>query len=374
MIVRSVILGLLVFLVGVLDAQNVGVGTTTPTHNLHVVGTIRFESLGSIGPAGKAILFTDNQGVVNIVEFTGNPGDVLLGDASWGNLSVLTTVNSQFPIVGDGSTSNPITFASGNNAGQVWIWNGSSWQLVVLGNAVGNAGYDSVCASAAINFIQKWTGTELCNTIIYENGNEVGIGTTTPTARLHIQAPSTYANPLFVIRHDTNSASNPFFIVTKDGRVGVGTNTPVMKFEIDYPTASPAFVVTSDIRLKKDIVPLSREGNVLDKIENLHGVYYYWNETYRSMGKGNDRRQIGLIAQEVMDQFPELVYEWADGSGYYMVDYEKMVPILLEAIKELKSQLDQEQMKNSQLQSRINQLEQEIEEIKNHIKAFSSAE
>ena len=330
---------------------NVGIGTNTPTERLDVAGNLKFS--GSLMPGGNAgspgfVLTSQGPGVAPTWT---DPS--FLGD-NWGT----QVAQTQGPVVGDGTNVNPITFAPGSSVGDVWQWNGTSWQLVQLKNAIGVAGYDSVCSSASSNFIQKWTGTELCNSIIIDNGGEVGIGISSPIARFHVEAPSTYNKALFLIRHDTNSVSNPFFIVTQDGRVGVGTANPVMKFEIDYPVSSPAFVVTSDVRFKEDIRSLGESGSVLERVTRLRGVYYYWNESYRNLGRGDERRHIGLIAQEVVEVFPELVYEWADGSGYYMVDYDGMVPVLLEALKELKVLVDAQQEKIRQLEKRIWEIQQ----------------
>jgi hypothetical protein len=43
-----------------------------------------------------------------------------------------------------------------------------------------------MCVGVSANFVQKWTGTELCNSIIYDDGANVGIGTTMPSQKLHI--------------------------------------------------------------------------------------------------------------------------------------------------------------------------------------------
>ncbi|NPA71396.1 MAG: tail fiber domain-containing protein [Gammaproteobacteria bacterium] len=267
-----------------------------------------------------------------------------VGGDNWGS----QVAQTQAPIVGDGTSSNPIGLQSGTASGDILVWDGSQW--VVQQPSV-STGVAPICSSPTTDYVQKWTGSELCNSLIVDNGSEVGVGVASPVARLHVEAPSTYANALFVVRHDTNSASNPFFIVTRDGRVGVGTANPVMKFEIDYPVSSPAFVVTSDERFKEGIESISEGGSVLERVVRLRGVYYYWNEAYRELGRGDDRRHIGLIAQEVKEEFPELVYEWSDGSGYLMVDYDGMVPVLLEAIKELADLVEAQSQKVDELES-----------------------
>jgi len=93
---------------------------------------------------------------------------------------------------------------------------------------------------------------------------------------------------------------------------------------------------TSDKRYKQQIKPL--EG-VMDKISKLNG-YTYTYKTEEFPAKGFDSRaHIGLIAQELKEVFPELVKE--DAKGYYAVNYEGMIPVLLEAVKSQQKQIDE---------------------------------
>jgi hypothetical protein len=86
----------------------------------------------------------------------------------------------------------------------------------------------------------------------------------------------------------------------------------------------------SDRRLKKNIRPLAGS---LTKIKQLGGVSYFWN------GEGRDStEQIGLIAQDVEQVFPQLVK--TNERGYKSVSYTHMVPVLVEAIKEQQQQID----------------------------------
>lgn len=87
----------------------------------------------------------------------------------------------------------------------------------------------------------------------------------------------------------------------------------------------------SDKRLKKNLVPLQ---NCLQKIKNLRGYTYNWIDTAKDTSQ-----QIGLIAQEVEAEFPQLVK--TDDKGLKSVAYANMVPVLLEAIKEQQKQIDE---------------------------------
>ncbi|NPA34048.1 MAG: C-type lectin domain-containing protein [Chlorobi bacterium] len=181
------------------------------------------------GTSGNPITFASGTAVGQVWKWNGSQW-VLANDSvgdNWGSQVAIT----QGPIVGDGTASNPITFANGSSVGDIWQWDGSSWQLIDLRGAVGNAGYDSVCSSATANYIQKWTGSELCNSILYDNGTNVGIGTVTPQAKFHIQYPMGIIPSYEAIRVDQQGATNPMFVVI-GGKVGIGAGTPLDPLQI----------------------------------------------------------------------------------------------------------------------------------------------
>jgi hypothetical protein len=63
-------------------AQNVGIGTSTPTHTLHVSGgQVRVEGLSG---TGNALVGLDEEGVTYRINFTGSATDLLRGDGTWG--------------------------------------------------------------------------------------------------------------------------------------------------------------------------------------------------------------------------------------------------------------------------------------------------
>jgi len=96
---------------------------------------------------------------------------------------------------------------------------------------------------------------------------------------------------------------------------------------------------TSDGRLKSNIQPIT---NALNKVSSLNGITYAWNETGLSLFDSSislPLREAGIIAQEVNDVLPEVV-TIRDDSGYFAVRYERLIPLLIEAIKELKAEVE----------------------------------
>ena len=90
---------------------------------------------------------------------------------------------------------------------------------------------------------------------------------------------------------------------------------------------------SSDRRLKENIKPIS---NALEKIDKVNGVEFDWKVGFEKSHSytGHD---IGLIAQEVEEVLPDIVVTRDD--GYKAIRYEKMVALLLQAIKELKNEI-----------------------------------
>jgi len=94
----------------------------------------------------------------------------------------------------------------------------------------------------------------------------------------------------------------------------------------------------SDIRLKTSIQQID---NAVAKVCSLSGFTYTHNEIGKKLlgGSGN-RRFAGVSAQAVQDVLPEAVRPAPTDENYLTVQYEKLVPLLIEAIKELKDEID----------------------------------
>ena len=228
------------------------------------------------------------------------------------------------------------------------------------------------------------------------NGN-VGISTTTPITKLQIGDPNSGvatgwastlnyglmigqdSDNLFLGLHDkgadqkqptliwgdnadnyfTFQTNDPSGIVTEririnnDGSMGIGTSSPNEKLSVcgninatGTITASQAISCSSDIRYKKNITPLPN--NVLSNVIKLKAVNYYWKTKEFPDKQFTDTKQIGFIAQDLEKIFPELVF--MDKEGYKSVDYSRLTPLLVEAIKEQQQQI-------KALQEKIERLE-----------------
>ena len=114
-----------------------------------------------------------------------------------------------------------------------------------------------------------------------------------------------------------------------------GTGDPVISLKVTgeiYATSNITAYYSSDITLKDNVRPIE---SAIFKVKQISGVRFDWNEKSSPLQQelGHD---VGLIAQEVEKVLPEVV---SDGE-YKSVAYGNMVGVLIEAIMELKSQLD----------------------------------
>lgn len=123
-----------------------------------------------------------------------------------------------------------------------------------------------------------------------------------------------------------------------DGDVNINGNA--------YYTSST--FISSDKRYKKDVQPI---GNVTEKIKKINSYTYFYKQDEFNEKNFDRDQQIGLIAQELKEVFPQLVKE--DNKGFMAVNYQGMVPVLLEAIKEQQKQIDEKVAVNSDIQKQL---------------------
>ena len=95
---------------------------------------------------------------------------------------------------------------------------------------------------------------------------------------------------------------------------------------------------SSDINLKENILPIE---NALEKLCKIRGVTFDWKDEYLETRDPDlhQKRDTGIIAQEVQEVLPEVVKEKVDGT--LGVRYEKMIGLLVESIKDLKAEVDE---------------------------------
>ena len=180
---------------------------------------------------------------------------------------------------------------------------------------------------------------------IYHNGthsfiDEVGIGS------IFIRT-----NTGLVVQNQTTT-NEPLIYAEVDGRVALyhdgterlrtsngGSGQPDAGVRVTGTMSATADVVAyvSDQRLKENIKPLE---NALEKVLSLSGFTYTFNDVAEKLGFSKEEPQVGVSAQQIQSVLPEAVKPAPVDNNYLTVQYEKIVPLLIEAIKELAEKVE----------------------------------
>jgi hypothetical protein len=329
---------------------NVGIGTTSPTNTLDVLGSTTIRSSGG----GGALNIGTNSGRTEYQYITlgGGTGGTDYGWQVGRSPQTGGVINDGFYIYDIKTNNAPFTIALGGNVGIGTT--GPSEKLHVDGSALitynnsfqstNSVGNKAILArvsptSGIINYAEYATATNLNGFVIgsddarvkgnitgdslefitntstrmtvLSSGN-VGINTTTPGSTLHVVGD----------------------VLIQTGALGVGVNPSATDGRIDAGNDIVAFS-TSDKRLKENITPIA---NALEKVRSLTGVEFDWKEETKSV-HGYEGHDVGVIAQDVQAVLPEAVR--TNETGYLSVRYEKMIALLIEANKELANRVEQ---------------------------------
>ena len=143
------------------------------------------------------------------------------------------------------------------------------------------------------------------------------------------------------------------------GNVGIGTSSPAQKLHVNgLVQASCGVLSCSDARYKKNLSALE---SPLPKIIALQPTYFYWKTEEYAQNNFPEGKQIGIIAQNLEQQFPELVY--TDEEGYKTVDYAKLTAVLVAGMKEQQGMIEALQYKTTQMEN----LAAELEKLKSEL-------
>ena len=257
-----------------------------------------------------------------------------------------------------------------------------------------------------LHFRTKSGGSLNADQLVLDSAGNVGVGTSSPTEKFHTQGNGLFRSQdtkLKVqdtnhstglaeiqvgqsdwygsLRYDTSTdvfsidtynngaatGSGGIHIRHTNGNVGIGTESASYTLHVNGSVAgNSAYVNTSDERFKMNINPISISGkSALDKVLSLNGVYFDWRNNEFPDRHFQEGRDLGVIAQNVQEVFPEAVTTGDD--GYLSVAYAKLVAPLIEAVKELFAEDQKQNREIASLKEKNEKLEKENDQMKNFL-------
>jgi len=204
-------------------------------------------------------------------------------------------------------------------------------QSGLLPSAIANSG--AAYANSAFAAANAATATDAT-----QNTNITNVGTYANAAFATantVTASSSYANSAFLKANTALTPGSNTSTSVQLGSLGIGTAASGVSGEIRATDNITAYY--SDDRLK------TRLGNIesaLDKIRSLTGFYYEANQTAQDLGY-RVKREVGVSAQEVQKIMPEIVVPAPIDDKYLTVHYDKLLPLVIESIKELANEFDE---------------------------------
>ena len=220
------------------------------------------------------------------------------------------------------------------NAANVLAQAAFAYANTIIGGGTAIDQYARNTANAEVTLQSGINATQNTNITNASNASTAGFA----AANTKVSSITGTSNQIIVSGTTTPTLSLPQAIATGSsvqfGSLGVGTVASGTGGEIRATNNITAYY--SDDRLKTRLGTIE---NALEKVKSLTGFYYEANQTAQDLGY-TVKREIGLSAQEVQNVLPEIVVPAPIDEKYLTIYYEKVIPLLVEAIKDLSKEID----------------------------------
>lgn len=370
----------------------VDAGTTASVNAIVGKGTINsylqlnIQNLSAGTSASSDVVATADNGseTTNFVDMGINSSTNTSGVMGGANDAYLYNVGQNF-LLGTGTAAKSLVFMTGgttqssnermriSGTGLVGIGTNSPASLLEVGSSSGSS--TAAIATRTATSVSSFTAANFANYnggVIQSTYPGGSIGQVLNIVAAGANSGNWPSGIALWTRNSGGTNASEKMRITDAGNVGIGCTAPNYKLQVVGDIAadggtlraasaviSTTITACSDIRYKKNIAPLN---NALDNVMKLQGVTYNWKVSEFPDKYFTEKKQIGIIAQELEKIYPELVE--TDAKGYKTVDYSKIAPILIESVKEQQQEIkgQQEQLKGQQAQ--IDMLKSQLEEIK----------
>ena len=316
----------------VANSAYIGGNTTirynTITNNIQANGTITATALSTTGNLVTNYFTANNSAIIPTISLSTK----LDGNTASGYLNSLY-LQSGLTVGGNmvlsGATiyaSNTFQISSGVTSGissYLQVGRGSSGTTAAIRWNEANTYWDMLNVTSN-TYYRILTTEQINDTLTSTSTNTAASANTANALNTLITASIAYANANFL-----KATSN-----TQIYSLGVGTPASNVAGEIRATNNITAYY--SDDRLKTKLGTIE---NALDKLCSLTGFYYEANETAQALGY-KVRKEVGVSAQDVQKVMPEIVVPAPIDEQYLTVHYDKLLPLVIEAIKDLKKEID----------------------------------
>ena len=312
-------------------------------------------------------LFVGREDPIISTEYFGFHAPV--GDGQFGGMYISTNGQSAKPFYGYAAGGNIDMWHYYDGATGNWhLFNGGEERLTVQSN--GNVGIGTTAPDYALHVVVSAGDRAIFGENTLTSGFRYGVwGQNNSTSGGGVfgfaTATSGIANGVLGWSDSTTGTGVRGAALASSGfNIGVygTTNSPdgYGVYSVGNVCTTGSYLNCSDARFKENVQPLA---DSLDKILKLRGVQFDWKRDEFPEHNFSQDRQVGFIAQEVAEVLPDLV---AGGDGedeFYSVSYGRLVPILVEAIKELNGEAQHKDSQITELQARLTALETLVERL-----------